>query len=135
MSERGPLFAAGILFAAGSAVHIVDHLRRGQDSITETLYVLGNLALVLQVVTITLIVVGHRVAPLAAVAAGFPLAIGFGLAHWVPDWGPISDPVWEIDSLRALSYVASSAEIAGALAIGMVGLGIVRAEGLAAFAP
>ena len=34
----------GLLFAAGSAVHIVDHLRRGQGSITDELYWAGNLA-------------------------------------------------------------------------------------------
>ena len=44
------LLLAGYLFAVGSAVHILDHLRRGQDSVTEQLYWAGNLALVVQVV-------------------------------------------------------------------------------------
>ena len=41
--------------------------------------------------------------------------------------------MWEIDSLPALSVVASVLEVAGALAIGLAGLSIVRSEGLASF--
>jgi hypothetical protein len=132
-SER-TLRWAGLLFAAGSAVHIVDHLRRGQGSITDELYWAGNVATIVQVAVITLIVTRHRIAPLAAVAGGFPLALGFLSAHWLPEWSALSDPVWEIDSLPALSYFASGLEIAGALAIGFAGLAIVRRRGLAAFA-
>jgi hypothetical protein len=132
-SDRTLLWA-GLVFAAGSAVHIVDHLRRGQGSITDELYWAGNLSTIVQVAVITLIVTHHRVAPIAAVAAGFSLAVGFLAAHWLPEWSALSDPVWEIDALPALSYVASTAEIAGALAIGLAGLAIVRRRGLASFA-
>jgi hypothetical protein len=128
------LVAAGWLFAAGSAVHTVDHLRRGQGSVTEELYWLGNVALVLQVVVITLILTRHRLAPLAAVAAGFPLALGFAAAHWAPEWSAMSDPLTEIRSWPWFSYLASTLEIAGALAVAITGLAIVRAKGLASFA-
>lgn len=127
------LMAAGTLFAVGSAIHIVDHLRRGQTSVTAELNGAGTLALVVQVAVVTLILTRHRLAPLAAAAAGFPLALGFLSAHWLPHWSELSDPVWQIDSLPALSVVASVLEIAGALAIGFAGLAIVRAEGLASF--
>ena len=127
------LWRAGVLFAVGSAVHIVDHLRRGQGSITDELYWAGNLATIVQVTVITLIFTRHRLAPLAAAAAGFPLALGFLAAHWAPEWSPLSDPVWGIESLRGLSYVASSLEIIGALAVGLCGLAIVRREGLESF--
>ena len=127
------LTAAGWLFAAGSAVHLFDHLRRGQSSVTETLYWAGNLALVLQVVVITLIFTLHRLAPLAAAAAGFPHALVFASAHWFPEWSALSDPVWEIESLTWLSYAASATEVAGAVAVGIAGLAIVRARGLAWF--
>jgi hypothetical protein len=36
------LVAAGWLFAVGTAVHTFDHLRRGQGSVTEQLYWVGN---------------------------------------------------------------------------------------------
>ena len=96
------LRVAAIAFAIGSGLHIIDHLRRGQGSITETLYVLGNAALVLQVVTIVLVLTRHRLAPI-------------GAGRW-------------------FSSIASTAEIAGALAVGITGLAVVRARGLASFA-
>lgn len=101
---------------------------------TEELYWLGNLGLILQVAVITLIVTRHRLAPVAAAASGFALAAGFLAAHWLPQWSAISDPIWEIESLPALSAVASVAEIAGALLIAGIGTRIVRARGLASFA-
>ncbi len=130
--EDRRLIDAGVLFAAGSAIHLVDHLRRGQGSVTDQLYWAGNLALVVQVAVITLILTRHRLAPLAA-AAGFPLALGFFSAHWLPEWSALSDPVWEIGAGSWFSYVASSLEILGALAVGVVGLSIVRARGLESF--
>jgi hypothetical protein len=128
------LWVAGIVFAAGSAVHLVDHLRRGQTSVTEELYWAGNLALVLQVVTITLVLTRHRFGPLAAAAVGFPLAIGFFAAHWLPEWSALSDPAWEIDSLTWFSYFASTLEILGALGIGIAGVAVIRERGLSSFA-
>ena len=128
------LWVAGIVFAAGSAVHLVDHLRRGQTSVSEELYWAGNLALVLQVVTITLVLTRHRYGPLAAAAAGFPLAIGFFAAHWLPEWSALSDPAWEIDSLTWFSYLASTLEILGALGIGIAGVAVIRQRGLSSFA-
>jgi hypothetical protein len=128
------LTAAAWVFAGGSAVHTVDHLRRGQGSVTDELYWAGNLALVVQVVVITLVLTRHRVGPLAATAAGLPLAAGFLAAHWLPEWSALSDPVWQIDDAAWFSYLASTLEIAGALAIGAAGLAVVRQRGLAAFA-
>jgi hypothetical protein len=127
------LTAAGILFAAGSAVHLLDHLRRGQGSVSDELNWAGTLALVVQVTVVVLILTRHRLAPLVAAAAGFPLALGFFTAHWLPEWSALSDPVWEIGSWTWLSYVASTVEIVGALAVGLAGVAAVREEGLASF--
>jgi len=134
LAKERHLRIAAIAFAIGSGLHVIDHLRRGQGSITETLYVLGNAALVLQVVTIVLVLVGHRLAPIVATGAGFGLAIGFAAAHWLPHWSAMSDPVWEIADGRWFSYLASTAEILGALAVGIPGLAVVRARGLSSFA-
>jgi len=129
------LYAAGLLFAAGSAIHIADHLRRGQGSVTDTLDAVGTLALVLQVVVVTLILTRHRLAPLVAVAVGPSLALGFLAAHWTPHWSALSDPLWDMtSSWPALSYAASTLEIVGALAVGLAGWAIVRHDGLAAYA-
>jgi hypothetical protein len=127
------LMMAGVVFALGSAVHAADHLRRGQGSISDELNWVGNLGLVLQVVVITLIMTRHRLAPLAAVAAGFPLALGFLGVHWLPEWSALSDPLSDIDRAAWFSYLASTWEILGALAIGITGLAVVRRRGLASF--
>ena len=121
------LVLAGWLFAFGSAVHLADHLRRGQGSVTDELYLAGNLALIVQVAVITLVLVRHEVAPLAAAIFGPFLALGFFVAHWLPEWSALSDPVWEIGDVA--SYVASGLEIAGALAVGLTGLAVLRASG------
>lgn len=127
-SRERRLFLAGLAFAAGSAIHLIDHLRRGQGSVSEVLYAAGNVSLVVQVVTISLVLTRHRLAPIAAVSAGFSLALGFTAAHWLPTWSSISDPVWEIKSLTWFSYTASMAEIVSALAVAFAGLAVVRAD-------
>jgi hypothetical protein len=127
-SREQRLFVAGVAFAAGSAIHLIDHLRRGQGSVSDVLYTVGNVSLVVQVATIALVLTRHRLAPVAAASAGFSLALGFGAAHWLPRWSSISDPVWEIHSLTWFSYLASIAEILGALALGLAGLAIIRAD-------
>jgi hypothetical protein len=124
-SREQRLFAAGLAFAAGSAIHLIDHLRRGQGSVSEVLYAVGNVSLVVQVATIALVLTRHRLAPVAAVSAGFSLALGFLAAHWLPRWSSISDPVWEINSFTWFSYLASIAEILGAFALALAGLAIL----------
>jgi hypothetical protein len=122
------LVVAGWVFAAGSAIHLFDHLRRGQGSVSDELYWLGILALIVQTVVVTLIVTRHPRAPHAAVIAGYPLAIGFVAAHWVPEWSVISDPVWQVDSLAWFSSLASTAEVVGALLVGLAGLAVLREQ-------
>ena len=129
-SRERRLFLAGLAFAGGSTIHLIDHLRRGQGSISDVLYAAGNVSLVVQVATISLVLTRHRLAPIAAVAAGFSLALGFTAAHWLPRWSSISDPVWEIKSLTWFSYTASMAEILSALALALAGLAVVRAENM-----
>ena len=116
------------LFAVASAVHAIDHLRRGQGTVSDALLAAGNLSLVLQVAVVTLVLVRHRSAPLVAAAAGPSLALGFAAAHWLPTWSDLSDPVWEIDGLRWLSATTSAAEIVTAALLGAVGLGTWRRE-------
>jgi hypothetical protein len=130
MARDQRLLYAGYVFMIGSGVHIVDHLRRGQGSVTPQLYWAGNLALIVQAVVITLILTRHPIAPVAAAAAGFPLAIGFAAAHWLPTWSSLSDS-FVSNGASVFSYVASAMEIVGALAVGVAGLLIVRERRLA----
>lgn len=128
------LLTAGRAFGVAVAVHTLDHLRRGQDSISELLYVAGNLSLVLSIVTITLVLTRHRLGALLAAASGLPLAIGFAAAHWLPRWSDMSDPVWNVETWPALTYGASLLEIVAAAAVGVAGIRVVRAHGLESFA-
>ena len=128
-SRERRLVMAGLAFAVGSAIHLIDHLRRGQGSVSDVLYAAGNVSLVVQVATIALVLTRHRLAPVAAVSAWFSLALGFTAAHWLPRWSSISDPVWEIHSLTWFSLVASITEILGALALAFTGLAVIRAGG------
>ena len=111
-----------------STIHVIDHLRRGQGSVTDALLVAGNGALVLQVVIITLIFTRNRWAPLVATIGGLGLAVGFTAAHWLPHWSELSDSF--VDQPTAVfSYVASSLEILGGLAVGFAGLALLRGRG------
>ncbi|MEO7397962.1 MAG: hypothetical protein ABIW84_05315, partial [Ilumatobacteraceae bacterium] len=101
------LVVGGYLFLFGSAVHAFDHLRRGQQSVSDELSWLGTAALVLQAVVITLILTRHRAASLFASAAGFSLALGFIAAHWLPKWSTISDSFVD-NGASAFSYAASA---------------------------
>jgi hypothetical protein len=114
------LVAAGYVFLLGSAVHGADHLRRGQGSVTELLYVVGTTGIIVQAVVITLILVHHRLAPLLSAGAGFSLALGFIAAHWLPTWSSFSDSFID-HHVSAFSVVASLLEIVGGLAIGVMG--------------
>ena len=122
------LWLAAIVFAAGSAIHVADHLRRGQGSTNDTLLALGNVALVLQVLVVTLVLVGHPSAPCVAAVLGPALAIGFTAAHWLPHWGEASDPVWQVESWRWVTVIASLAEILGAIALGVSGSLVLRRQ-------
>src|SRR5688572_30442206 len=85
------LVQAGYLFSVGTGSSLCEHWRRGRDSVRVRLCWAGDVGLVMQVAVITLIVSRHRVAPLAAVAAGIPVALGFTAAHWLPKWSSLSD--------------------------------------------
>src|SRR5438128_2236611 len=85
------LRGSAIFFAVGFAIHNADHIRRGASSVTTALFVAGNLAAVVSVIAIVLVLLRRRLAPQIAVAAGFPLAIGFTAAHMLPTWSVLSD--------------------------------------------
>ncbi len=90
---------------------------------------LGNLALVLQVLTIVLVVVWYRTAPLVAAVAGSALALGFAAAHWLPARSAMSDPVWSVESLAWVTDLASAAEIVTAGGLAYAGSAVLRRRG------
>jgi hypothetical protein len=123
------LRVAALIFLVTFVGHTADHLRRGLDSIPTEVEVLGNLGTVLTVAALALAFGANRWAPVAAVAAGLPLALGFAAVHLLPDWGRFSDsfPSGDVD---ALSWLAASGEIAGALVFACTGIWVLRRRGL-----
>jgi len=119
---------AALAFAFGALVHNGDHFRRGLSSVTPQLQAVGWLGMTLSVVAIVVVLSGHRTAPLVAVSAGFPLALGFTAAHWLPHWSSLSDSFVE-GGAGWLSIVASLLEIGGALWLGVAGVVALRRTG------
>jgi hypothetical protein len=116
---------AALCYAAGFLLHTVDHLRRGLDVLTPEVLWAGNVSSLMAVAAIALVMIGHRVAPLVAIAAGFSQAIGVSAVHLLPEWGAFSDSL-SSGSVDALSWLAVLSEIAGAAIFGAAGVAVLR---------
>lgn len=116
---------AAIFFAVGFVIHNADHLRRGSDSITTELFWAGNAAAVVAIAAILIVLTRHESAPYVAVGAGFALALAFTAAHVLPTWSALSDSFVDGD-VSAFSWFAALLEIAGALALGVAGVSVLR---------
>ena len=119
---------AAAFYAAAWAIHTGDHLVRGFGAVTTQVTVLGTTAAVLQVVAIAMVFTRHRLAPIAAVAIGFPDGIGIAAVHLLPHWSAFSDafPGAHGTGVTGFSWVAAVVEITGALAFGAAGLYVLR---------
>src|SRR6478609_10284675 len=125
-----PLRVAAVVFAVALLVHGADHLRRGMDVVTPEVFWLGNVQLVLSLVTLVLVFRGHRWAPAFAVGIGFASAIGFSAAHLLPHWSAFSDSftgAHHAPHVTAFSWFAACFEIVAGLALGIAGLRARRA--------
>jgi hypothetical protein len=112
---------AAIVYAVGLALHTVDHLRRGLDVVTLHVLWAGNASTVLGVAAVVLILTGHRWAPAAAMAFGFPVAFGVAAVHWLPEWSTALSDSFVDRSMSWFSWTVVAIEIAGALAVGFYG--------------
>ena len=110
---------AAIFFALAVLIHNSDHVRRGAGALNLDVFWAGTLALTLEVGVVILVFLRHRLAPLAAIAVGFPLAIGYVIVHFTPDHGLLSDSL--LSSGKAVSIVAA-ADTREAAAEAMAGL-------------
>ena len=102
-------------------VHNVDHFRRGGDSVNADVAAAGSMAVVVEVAVVVLAYQRHRWAPAAAIAAGFPLALGYVVTHALPERSWLSDPLFDGEA-AAVSRFAAGLEIIAALILGGVGL-------------
>ena len=138
VGEDRMLRYAGGMFLVALLMHAADHLRRGFGILTPEVFWSGNFQLAMAIVTLVLVFTGHRLAPIAAIAVGFPSALGFVAAHLLPHWGAFSDSFTGsavAPHVTAFSWFAALFEIAADLAFGAVGIYVLRRRGLPAAAP
>jgi hypothetical protein len=115
---------AAAFYALAWAVHTGDHIGRGLGVVTTEVAVLGSTVAVLQLAAVAAVFAGWRWAPLAAVAIGFPDAVGIAAVHLLPHWSAFSDafPGSHGTGVTTFSWLASILEVVGALAFGFAGL-------------
>ena len=118
---------AAILYAIGTLIHTLDHLRRGTDVVTSQVLWAGTVSTPIAVVVIFLALARYRYAPILAVAFGIPHAIGITAVHLFPHWGVLSDSLTS-HAGSPISYVAVLAEIIGALLFAAAGFYVLLGE-------
>jgi hypothetical protein len=125
-AERYLRYAA-LAYALGLALHTVDHVRRGLDVVTTHVEVAGNLSTVVGITAVVLVLIGNRWGPLVAVLTGFPIAFGVVAVHLLPYWSAFSDSFADGgNGITAMSWSVVMIEIAGALAMAITGLMVLR---------
>ena len=122
------LAAAAVLFTVAVLLHNGDHLRRGPGSTASDVVAAGTSSVLLEVAVVVLVVVGHRLAPLVAVAAGWGLAVGYVLVHLLSARSWLSDPLFD-GGASPLSQVAALLEIVAAVVLAVTGQRSLRARG------
>jgi hypothetical protein len=126
MTDERKLQTAALVYLAGLVLHTVDHLRRGIDTVTHHVFWAGNVSTAVGLTAVALILTRHRLAPVAAVAAGFPIAIGVAAVHLLPEWSTALSDSFIDQSMSWMSWTVVLLEIAGALATGIIGLRLYR---------
>lgn len=122
------LRTTGVVFLVCLILHGADHARRGFGAVTPEVFWAGNVQTAMALITVALVFMRHRWAPLAAMAIGFPSAVGFIAAHLLPHWSSFSDafPGGHVDGW---SWAAAFLEIAADLAFGLAGWYVLRHRG------
>lgn len=131
MSERALRWSA-FAYGIGLVIHTGDHFRRTTSAVSTQILILGAISTFLAVFTFALIARRSERAPLVAAVVGIMTAIGVSAVHLLPQWSTsFSDafPGGGARDITALSWTAVVIEIAGALAMGLAGLTILRAPG------
>lgn len=117
-----------LLYVLGLALHTADHLRRGLDAVTPQVLWAGNVSTVVGITVAVLVIVGYRNAPMLAAVTGIPVAAGVAAVHLLPKWSALSDSFLGAHNtgVTGLSWTVVLLEIAGAAAMGVAGLVVVR---------
>lgn len=109
---------AATLFTLAVLVHNFDHVRRGVDAVQSSVFWTGTAAIVVEVGVVWLVFARHRLAPLACVAAGSSLALGYVLVHFTPQRSFFSD---SLAGAQVATLFAAGFETAAAVVLAAAG--------------
>ena len=123
------LLAAATLFAVAVLVHNSDHVRRGIDSVSRQVFWVGTAGIVIEVGVVVLACQRHRLAPLAAVAAGWSLAPAYLLVHFLPAHWWLGDSFTVASHVSPMSWFAASLEVLAAALLGLAGWVVLQQRG------
>jgi len=120
---------AAIAFAIAVLVHNGDHLRRGGDSVSTDVFVIGTLGMVLEVAVVALVLMNHRWGPLAAVSVGASLTAGYLFVHLSPERSWLSDSLTGGEDIIWFSWVAVVSLVVAAAFLAVAGWWLLRHRG------
>jgi hypothetical protein len=121
VTERDWPAIAAVAFLAANLVHGIDHQRTGPDRLTVEVKAGGVLVTLTAIATLWLVWRRSPRAPAVAAFVGFWSAALIASAHFAPHWSAFSDSYLDL-SPDAFSWFAAAAEVAAALALGLVGV-------------
>jgi hypothetical protein len=127
MAQNRALAVGSIAFVAANVLHTLDHLRQGIGGLTTEILAGGSLITAAALATLVLALRDDPRAPLAAAVVGLWTALGVAASHIAPHWSAFSDPYPDL-RVDALSWAVMLAEIAAALALGMLGVRELRRQ-------
>lgn len=120
---------AAMAFAVAVLVHNSDHLRRGGDAVQTDVFVLGTLGVVLEVAVVALVLMDHRLGPLAAAVIGASLSAGYLLVHLSPQRSWLSDSLTAGEDITWFSWVAVIGLVIASLVLATAGWSVLRRRG------
>jgi hypothetical protein len=127
MAQHRALVVGSIAFVAANVLHSLDHLRQGIGDLTPEVLAGGSVLTLAAVTALFLVLRDDPRAPLAAAMVGLWSALGVAASHLAPHWSAFSDPYPDIQ-VDALSWAVMLAEIAAALALGLIGIRELRRQ-------
>jgi hypothetical protein len=114
------LRTTAIIFALALLVHGADHVRRGLQ-LPSRVAVVGGLQFLLGMIAVALVLRGHRLGPVAAIAVGLPSVVLFTYGHLVPVGTDPYVGAAAADDVTAFSLITAVFEIGADLAFGLAG--------------
>lgn len=124
-ADSGLVWAA-TFFVFAVLIHNADHVRRGADAVSSDVFWVGMAAIALEVAVVVMVFQRHRLVPLVTATAGFALAAGYLVVHFLPQRSWLSDSFTSAADVSPLSWIAASVEVLAAAALGAAGLALLR---------